>query len=353
MKIVNAKWKITAPVSGATYTIKGTGPNIGGSTLEIPATAATLVGTNVLEINDVGATVAFETSKVKFFNTFDIDWKISVNGGAYQNAGKSQNPIYACLRGLDGDDLPKPYYTVVHVACASDGATNADQAVINTWGRLSGPSNLNGWNEVANDWTRPLYYYKPGTTFDENPVPASYAEATETLLQSGLDTGQCITWAMLMYDALRLNGAAPEYILATVEDTDFQRFLVKDWTPNAFAGTKEFFFEDDIPDMVPVPSGGVYGDFTNQATLKGQNSGNLAPSQKVFGNHQFLKYTPSATAAVYYDPSYGKTYSSQLDFQQKAVGGLAKDIGNDPFELEVIETPAANAMKFTIQTILY
>lgn len=311
-------------------------------------------------VDNVAATNPFETNKVKFFNTFDIVWEVSVNGGAYQSAGKSNNPIYVCLKGPNPTGspapftpgLPTPFRTVCHVACATDGATTADQAVLNSWSRLSGPANLQGWNEATSSWTRPLHYYKPGTTFVDNP-----ALPTSNLLQDPLGTGQCSTWANLMYDALRLNNARPDYVVVIDNDPDpdVTRFLVKNWTPNAFAGWKTLRFGGPAPDMMPKPQVGgmdseIYGDFTSADTLRGQNSAPKAPSQKVFNNHQFLRYTPTGGAAVYYDASYGVTYSGELNFQTTAVDGFGDDVGVvlGFWETLVKETPAANNVIFLV-----
>lgn len=349
MRIVNAQWKLSNPIPGATYTIKGTGPGTAPNQINIPPTVATLVGTDVVEINNVAATNPFETDKVKFYNSFDIAWQVSVNGAPYESAGRSDNPVYVCLRGPDAAGRPIPYRTVVEVACATDGAANADQAVTNTWSRLSGPSNLLGWDETTQKWRRKLYYYKPGTTFADNVFGAA-----GHLLQAINSSGQCSTWAMLLYDAIRLNGASAVYIVAEANDAGIAQFLVKDWTPNAFAGWKTFRFGGPNIDMIPKPKVGgvdseIYGAFTNKDTLKGQNSRAKAPSQKVFQNHQFLKYTPvGGGAIVYYDASYGVTYTGELNFQQNAVDGLAQFGGlmGGFWEMDVKQTPAANSMMF-------
>ena len=49
------------------------------------------------------------------------------------------------------------------------------------------------------------------------------------------------------------------------------------------------------------------------------------PSEKVFSNHQFLLYN-----SLYYDPSYGVTYTNPADFQAKAVQAFVSDV-QQPF----------------------
>jgi hypothetical protein len=349
MKIVNAQWKIGKPVAGATYKVKGTGPG----QIAIPPTAATLVGTDVIEINNVAAINAFQADLVQFYDTFNIKWEVSVNDGPYQNAESSNNPIYVCLKGPNANGLPTPYRTVVHVACASAGATDADEATANTWGRLSaggmGPANLMGWDEAAQAWARPLYYYKPGTTLNGNGL-----NSTAALLQNPNSTGQCTAWTFLFYDAIRLNNASALGIQATINVPLIVGFLVKAWIPNKFAGWKTLQFGTNIPDMIPKPQVGgkdseVYGDFTNQQTIVGQNSAPQAPSEKVFSNHVFVKYTKQSDGSVaYYDPSYGAEYSGELDFQQSAIDGFAKQgmVVGGFYQLPVEQTPAANGVNF-------
>ena len=77
--------------------------------------------------------------------------------------------------------------------------------------------------------------------------------------------------------------------------------------------------------MCPPPSGGIYGHCVNLTKILGQNSLPLAPSEKGFGNHQFLSYTNAGNQTKYYDPSYGVTYNNPADFMFKAVEGYAEN----------------------------
>ena len=105
---------------------------------------------------------------------------------------------------------------------------------------------------------------------------------------------------------------------------------VIDWGDIPSGTTKRFCFQSSIDDMIPWPSSGQYGyygvaanTFKNQPTVAGQGSGpSDAPSQKVFSNHQFVKYNDK-----YYDPSYGKIYTGDADFQTQAIQGYGKYAG--------------------------
>lgn len=330
LQIVNAKWKLSNPEVGATYTIKGTGPTISGSTLAIPETAVVLdaADEDILELDNVDATLPFESNKVRFYNTFDIAWKIKVNDGEYEPAGTSNNPIYVCLSGTAG---VTPFRTTVHLACSQEGAVDATGAVDNTWslfatGDSEGPANVKGWNESEKDWTRKLYYYREGTKYSDN----SYAGAAG-LLQSTNSSAQCTSWAALMSDACALNGAT--MVLRRTELLNFyHHFLAKNWKFNTSSDPVPGFWRFAVNknpgyDMIPVPAMATYADLTDIAGAGGQNS--PSPSQKFFSFHEFLQYED-----LYYDPSYGRMYDDPADFQAKMVAAYGNNgtiLGNDMY----------------------
>jgi hypothetical protein len=326
MKIPYAQWTLGAPDAAATYEVRGLGPTVGGNQIDIPITTAAFVAPNYITITNVDATNAFEADTVRFINPFNIVWQVRVNGGAWQCAGTSSNPVYVCLAGVQASGFPIPFRVVVHVACATDGAKNRDDAATNAWGRLSGPANLNAFDDATQTWSKKLYYYKPGSTFGQNP-----AGGVGALLTSLISSGQCSTWRSLIYDAIRLNDVTPlattttRLILASVIGS--ANFLVQKWLPAAWPAKLQFIFGGPDFDMepLPVPNPAIYGDFTNQNTLVGQNSTltGPCPSQKAFNNHQFLKFVRLDGTTIYYDASYGVTYTGENDFQNNAIGGFA------------------------------
>ena len=108
----------------------------------------------------------------------------------------------------------------------------------------------------------------------------------------------------------------------TAASSTYDAFLVNNWTYNASTnptpGLWNFYFDSSIDDMVPVPSPppyGNYGDLTNNNGAAGQNS--PVPSEKAFGNHQFLQY-----GSTYYDASYGVQYTGEQGFQNAAIAGF-------------------------------
>jgi hypothetical protein len=205
------------------------------------------------------------------------------------------------------------YRTVVHLACTNTGATTEGEAFEKTWECFTNRS-LKTWDG------KPLYYYKDGFGWTNS---ATY---TGPLLASACSTnpwaghGQCGSFAYLLKDALAANGV--NSIFTTVSTSNGNSFIVKDWdfpppppTTNVYPYKLTLVREVDWSiGMVPAPPGRVYGDFTKLDTLPGQNT--HPPSEEWFLLHFIVKY-----GQLYYDPSYGATYTDTNDFEAKAVEG--------------------------------
>lgn len=124
-----------------------------------------------------------------------------------------------------------------------------------------------------------------------------------------------------------------------------QYFLVGDWTFGTASYTNtppynwklQFATNGPPADMVPRPSGDIYGDLTSLTTIEGQNT--APPSEKVFGNHRMLRYN-----GVYYDPSYGVTHVSINSFVDVAVDGYAYYQNGDPTTNFIIRTKSASGV---------
>lgn len=292
--------------------------------MTVPATLAALrSGTSdVYEIVAVEFSSAFPAGTA-FLNPLTIAWEASLDGGVtWLSVGASSNPLYVSLSTAGPTN---PFRTVAHLACSDGGATTPTAAAQRTWGLFSNggtaPTNVKTW-----DGQKALHYYKPGTSFDLAVNPITVAG----LLAVG--SSECVAWALMLKDCWAINGVPSNYKFIRVKPSVGQLFWVKDWnkTSNIFS------FQSDQPDMQPPPPDGTYGHydrpggnkFENLRTAPGQNSGTVpqpltgAPSQKAFGNHQFLEL-----AGTYYDPSYGLTYASEADFQSHLDGyGSVRDI---------------------------
>jgi hypothetical protein len=357
---VSATWTIHNPIPNAIYTVKGTCSD----GFNIPQTAAIDTSNDILELFSVEATTAFPANEVNFYNPLVIEWEVSVNGGDYVDAGTSSNPIYVCLTGVVGANKPRLFRSVVHLACSVTGATNLDEAVANTWSQLAGPANFCGWDDTSNAWERQLYYYKPGTTFSQNPDPnLGQVYASDLLGTTYGGTGRCFNWCWLFYDAMVLNGAysfnssgntqsinisiaANTYLLIR----GFQVFVGGQWESTDTFPERNFFCINGGSDMQPPPNLGdplVYGEFKNLSSLPGQNS--APPSQKLFLNHFIIQYRKISGDKVYYDPSYGVTYVDAADFQEKALLGYGAAVA--PIKINAM--PAITVVTFTPQSLPY
>jgi hypothetical protein len=169
--------------------------------------------------------------------------------------------------------------------------------------------------------------------------------AIKVTLRHRLNDG---AFAFLLESALAMNGIYSNWIQINATDYNSTTFVPKvvinNWclvgangcpngsptytsqSPWVYKFTLDPQSTGDL--MVPVPSGG-FGDLTNETGLAGQGEPPPStPVEKVFDFH-FIVQIPIASGNQYYDPSYGKTYSSASDFESKAVAGYATQINGD------------------------
>ena len=254
-------------------------------------------------------------NQVDYINPLTIDWKVSFdNGASFLSAGSSSNTFYITLNSSQTTNL---FHTVVHLACSHGGATDTNTAFANTWSFF--PSrNVTTWDG------RPLYYYRSGLPFSNT------CTTTPFLLKQANANGQCGAFRALLGDALSANGVP--WAAVTITHAQTNLFLVKDWTfgapsfSNAIPSSAPYIwklqFPTNLADMVPLPSGSVFGDITSLSTLGGQNT--VPPAEKAFGSHYIIRI-----GSTYYDPSYGVTYTGELDFENIAVDGYGMRFSTD------------------------
>ncbi|MDR0521521.1 MAG: hypothetical protein LBH00_06675 [Planctomycetaceae bacterium] len=348
---VSAKWTIVDagddPITASTpVQISAVCKDTDGGNINFVPVTTTITGNMSAPI----AAAAPFSVKTRYFNPLDLTLQLRFTTGnadpKFDDAGATMNPLYVCLGKAADVDAVARFRTVAHVACAEDGQTNSEAAFGKTWDIFK-TLDVRGWNNSEKKYSRPLYYYKPGTTFAEN------SGVFEQFLEEG--TGQCGAWRMFLWYASLLNGKELEGEMATsvknISSLGYfdakEVIVVRDWNPQS--GELIFNSGTTTWNMWPVPPGNQYGSMTNLNTLKGQNSGNSAPQEKVFTLHYILKSTDGGTSGTFYDPSYGATYTGPQDFQTKALNecfGTLPSVVNGQFQSTVTRY---NAM--TLRTV--
>jgi hypothetical protein len=331
-------------------TITGT---IGGVTGKLIKTGVSIpAGTGTFTLAGITANAAFP-HQTKFFNPMTITWTYTTSSGSVVTIGQTANPVYitlttpaygmtsACQINSTVANDSCIFLSVLALAVGKSSATTPAQAFVNTWnqfarldsqGNYVGPANVTTWGTSTSS-PLPLYYYR-----NTPPVVVGSAGCSNypvfTLLTSANRSGQCGAFAHLMMLALQVNGIPSSFV--TINAANGTEFLVKNFafgTPS-YPGNAPFqwqvAFDPNGDPMVcsaqnPCYTRTQYGDLANSGTIAGQNSGNLAPSEKIFLRHFIVKvaapYCTSTSNNCYYDPSYGVTYLDAGDFEQKAVSG--------------------------------
>jgi hypothetical protein len=364
-----------ALVSASNIRISGSGVSDSGaaddsSGYNFPSTSATVDSTGkIVTSGTMTCSQAFPSSKVSYINPLTVNWEISLDGGnTWSPVKNSTNECFVTLAapnlrptvntdgtpgGPTGQDTNyKLFQTVLYYACSDPGATTANAAVTNTWSLFSknnGPGNICAWNPADKKYDRKLYYYGAARGFTP-PQPIS----TTALLAATDGDGECYAFGQLFEDALWANGINNNGIKITAISN--AAFLVKDFNQSATGSMPaadapylwKMTFSAVPPEMQPPPNNatafGTYGDFVNLATHHGQNT--APPLEKVFGNHYIIQY-----GSAYYDPSYGVTYASANDFENKSVQGYGLGVPNDNVDLAVEPSSGLHNIQFSNLTI--
>jgi hypothetical protein len=235
------------------------------------------------------------------------------------------------------------YLTSLNLAVSPDGATDNTQAINNSWahfGTGKAPGNVKGWDN------RPFIYYPAGTPF------SGCATNIVDLLTTPTGGARCGAFAQFFQNVLAMNGIAS--VLTVVDPAEDSGMLVKNW---AYSATPTFpaalaykwsFITAGFNEMVPLPNPktpSVYGDMTSNPGVPGENS--PTPSEKAHINHAIVK-VPDTDTGVYYDPSYGLTYTGPADFETKALDGYIRQVPGDPnTQYRVRKSSGLNQAKFS------
>ena len=258
------------------------------------------------------ATANLPANKVDCLNPLTIHWSYASLGSAdFIQAGTSTNWVYVTLEAPLTSYL---FHTVVHLACANTGATNAESVFDNTWENFGGTTNVKTWDGGAS-----LHYYKAGLAF------TNAAQGLVELMTNANHNGQCGAWMVLLGTALAVNAHMNWTWTQVLPPTNCAYMLIKEWEfGDANTNNADFQWHLELskgtsgePEMVPLSA--LSGTVTPEDGLAGQNT--PTPAQKIFGLHWVLR---NNTNAKYYDPSYGRVYTNAADFQNQVIVGYAK-----------------------------
>jgi hypothetical protein len=231
-----------------------------------------------------------QANRVDYYKPMTIKWQYAyLNRLKFLDAGRSTNQVYVTLAAPQTANL---YHTVVHLACANDGATTENQAVAKTWSFFTGRQ-VAMWNGA------PLWYY-----FTAAP-PAS----TTSDLLAGQD-GDCDAFANLLFDAFQVNGVGNIRFAHIWPAAGHEMLAVKNISfadPPAYPSFPVYKYSFDNLDVSP-------------AGIPGQNM--ATPSEKRFYYHRIVH---RGSGTEYYDPSYGITTTGDADYAPKIDGwGLVR-----------------------------
>jgi hypothetical protein len=136
--------------------------------------------------------------------------------------------------------------------------------------------------------------------------------------------GQCRTFVNVLRLAWEINGA--ETIRFQVTANDGRKMFINNWQFNNPPFGSTYVFNAALHALKKPMPPGDYGNLTNLTGVRGQN--NDAPAAKIFDDHVIGRYRfpGGPLSAIYYDPSYGVTYTNEADFEQRAIAGYGSYI---------------------------
>ncbi len=348
----------------------------GNGNLDFPSTDTVInsgASGNTVKINSNGATAtnSFPADTIDYLDPLNIDWSISSQvstaSDSWQAAGVSKNPVYVLLNAPPAtftysDPASSPFSTdfvlkdaLLYISCKNAKGLNGSTAA----GKDLILASI--WNDFTDQKieTRPQYdlfsdsivtaklsYYATYLTTVTFPWTLSGTSPTGPYTRIGLienAEGQCGSFALLLAASLRLQGLTQslDYVFARPVTSNAAGFFIKNWNYGSARGVP-------LPEVAGFPYMNLYYgnsrvdskswkkiysydwlpngfDVTDVSGVSGQ--GTLNPAS-IFNNHQFLRIGSAAnpTQVTYYDPSYGVTYSSLQDFQNKSVTGFFKAV---------------------------
>lgn len=262
----------------------------------------------------------FDSLKVDFIDKLQLSWEASMDGVNWFSADTSAHRVYVTKsKPMASNTYFNYYYTVIDLSCRNAKGAGSDSAIIShCWSEFTDQITLNYKGDS-------LFYYK---TFN---TPHTSVAA---LLR--YRNAECFSFAQLFIAMLKIQGISitNNYIELYIRPTGsfcvtgspasmgyISTFMVKGWkfiTKSDSAVCPNYPYTNTCDPFTYSKTGKyVWGkeDVQDAPGLAGQCNPNPA---SLFQRHQVVKI-----GGIYYDPSYGVTYTSLSDFRTKAIDGWA------------------------------
>jgi len=238
---------------------------------------------------------------VAYYGTFDIDWKVALDGTSFFPAGVSRNRVYVSYDDPMGDRL-ESYFDIS--TQAAHGQDNVEDTIDAIWTEFTDL-------HVENVRGQVLGYYR-------GILCASHCTVYDAPGLVMYLNGQCGAWADLLRQCFRTQGIGGAYWI-TIEPIADEGLLVRnyDFAGEGTSGCAGWPYRLDSPCGGPYWPGGP--ECTDADGIPGQDEPNPA---SYFGRHFVVKIN-----GKYYDPSYGAgpyegtTNEANLLWEQSAIDG--------------------------------
>jgi hypothetical protein len=320
----------------------------GPGSLDLPATVARVEGSYI--VLDPTLVPIAHPDWVEYYETFDLAWSVSVDGGPWTTVGISKNRMYVTLETPQLDTI---YHTVVWISTQNaPKAKTPEEVTAGTWGKFAGRA-------VTSEKGKKLHYYK-----DWDVASGTTARLLE------LSDGQCMAWTRFFLDSLAAQG-----IVTTnnyVEITPFRNpfpselnrahyLVVNSWTTfgTGTSGNATFPYRNALVDPTDnagyefkKPDGtweyrwGMLEEASDRVGLPGQNTTN---PRAMFTDHVFANMFGKI-----YDPSYGiSTTNTLMAWEEVALFGVAATtyLTQAPATFAIDFRPATSSLDTSVRVI--
>ncbi len=246
-----------------------------------------------MEYPETSGSHTFKQGVVRFFKPFVINWEISFdNGTSWRNIEETKNTLYVTYKTpqAEAGDFAW-FHTVYDLSCRNAQTTSSEKDIIaGIWTEFTDQIVLNYNNDS-------LFYYKNLST--PNVTLATLLKYRDA---------ECYTFAQLFLAAIKIQGIirTNNYVYlepkanSVCNGKTVDRFLVKNWSfVTATTNAPCAAFPYGTSGIKKLP--GIPGSCTK------------SPASH-FGNHQIAKID-----GVYYDPSYGASFTTLSELKTKSL----------------------------------